>query len=178
MAGLSPQDYVDSVLLEVRPRLLDRVRELSRRGSALPEPRDLAQLLGAGLPGAGPADLDPHFSDLGPFYDSAGALHQLGGVTKQALASRRTNETVLAMRSGDGQWLYPAWQFTGAGGIHPALVPVLKALRGLDRWAAGVWLVAAHPDLSGASPRQALRDGTDPATVARLARRDTSTLVA
>ena len=178
MAGLSPQDYVDSVLLEVRPRLLDRVQELSHRGSALPEPTDLARLLGAGLPGAGPAELDAHFVGLGPFYDSAGAIHQLGAVTKQALASRRTNESVLAMRTGDGQWLYPAWQFTGDGGIHPALVPVLKALRGLDRWAAGVWLVAAHPDLSGSSPRQALRDGTDPAAVARLALRDTSALVA
>lgn len=178
MAGPSPQDYVDSVLLEIRPQLLDRVRELSHHGSTLPEPRDLARLLGAGLPGVGPADLDPHFADLGPFYDSAGALHQLGGVTKQALGSRRANESVLAMRAGDGQWLYPAWQFSGDGGIHTALVPVLKALRGLDRWAAGVWLVADHPDLSGSSPRQALRRGTDPATVARLARRDTAALVA
>lgn len=178
MAGPSPQDYVDSVLLEVRPQLLDRVRELSHHGSPLPEPRDLARLLGAGLPNAGPVDLDPHFADLGPFYDSAGALHQLGGVTKQALGSRRANQSVLAMRAGDGQWLYPAWQFTGDGGIHPALVPVLKALRGLDRWAAGVWLVADHPDLLGSSPRQALRHGTDPATVTRLARRDTAALVA
>lgn len=178
MVRLSPQDYVDSVLLEVRPRLLDRVRELSHDGSPLPEPRDLARLLGAGLPDAGPAELDPHFAGIGPFYDSAGALRQLGGVTKQALASRRANESVLAMRTGDGQWLYPAWQFTGDGGVHPVLAPVLKALRGLDRWAAGVWLVAAHPDLSGSSPRHALRDGTDPDTIARLARRDTSALVA
>ncbi|WP_157829651.1 hypothetical protein [Nocardioides alpinus] len=174
----SPQDYVDSVLLQVRPQLLDRIHELADRGSPLPEPRELALLLGAGLPAAGPVELDPHFADLGPFYDSAGALHQLGNVTKQALASRRTNETVLAMRTGDGQWLYPAWQFTGDGGIRPALVPVLKALRGLDRWAAGVWLVAAHPDLSGSSPRQALRAGADPATVACLARRDAAALAA
>lgn len=178
MAGPSTQDYVDSVLLAVRPQLLDRVHELANHGSPLPEPRELALLLGAGLPVAGPPELDPHFADLGPFYDSAGALHQLGGVTKQALGSRRTHQSILSMRTGDGQWLYPAWQFTGAGGVHPALVPVLRALRGLDRWAAGVWLVAPHPDLSGSSPRQALRDGTDPATVARLARHDTSALVA
>ena len=178
MAGLSDQDYVDSVLLEVRPQLLDRVRDLSHRGSALPEPRDLARLLEAGLPSAGPAELDPHYADLGPFYDSAGALHQLGGVTKQALSSRGVNESVLAMRTGNGQWLYPAWQFTGDGGIHPVLVPVLMALRGLDRWSAGVWLVAAHPDLSGSSPRQALRDGTEPDTVARLALRDKTALIA
>lgn len=178
MSGPSPQDYVDSVLLEVRPQLLDRVRELSRHGSTLPEPRDLARLLGAGLPGAGPAELDAHFSGVGPFYDSAGALHQLGGITKQALAGRRANKSVLAMRAGDGQWLYPAWQFTGDGGVHPVLVPVLRALRGLDRWAAGVWLVAEHPDLAGSSPRQALRHGTDPATVVGVARRDAAALVA
>lgn len=178
MTGLSAQDYVDSVLLAVRPQLLDRVHELAGHGSPLPEPRELALLLGAGLPVAGPADLDPHFADLGPFYDSSGALHQLGGVTKQALGSRRANQSVLAMRAGDGQWLYPAWQFTGTGRVRPVLVPVLKALRGLDRWAAGVWLVAPHPDLSGSSPRQALRDGTEPATVARLARRDASALAA
>jgi len=178
MSGPSHQDYVDSVLLEVRPQLAARVRELFDRGSALPEPHDLARLLGAGLPVAGPAELDPHYAELGPFYDSAGALVQLGQVTKQALASRRANESVLAMRTGDGQWLYPAWQFTGSGGLHPVLVPVLKALRGLDRWAAGVWLVAEHPDLSGASPRQALRNGTDPDTVARLALRDKTALAA
>lgn len=178
MAQLSPQDYVDTVLHAVRPQLLDRVRELAGHGTALPEPRDLALLLGAGLPGAGPAALDPHYADLGPFYDSAGAIHQLGGVTKQALGSRRTHQSVLAMRAGDGQWLYPAWQFTGDGRVHAVLTPVLKSLRGLDRWAAGVWLVSGHPDLDGSSPRQALRDGTDPETVARLALRDTSALVA
>ena len=178
MADVSAQRYVDSVLLEVRPHLLDRVRELADRGAELPEPRDLAVLLGAGLPQAGPAALDPHFAGLGPFYDSAGARHQLGDITKQALDSRRTHESVLAMRAGDGQWLYPAWQFTGDGRVHGVLAPVLKALRGLDRWAAGVWLVSAHPDLDGSSPREALRAGADADSVARLAQHDKTALVA
>ena len=80
--------------------------------------------------------------------------------------------------AGDGQWLYPAWQFTGDGRVHGVLAPVLKALRGLDRWAAGVWLVSAHPDLDGSSPREALRAGTDADSVARLAQHDKTTLVA
>ena len=165
MADVSAQRYVDSVLLEVRPHLLDRVRELADRGAQLPEPRDLAVLLGAGLPHAGPPELDPHFSGLGPFYDSAGARHQLGGITKQALDSRRAHESVLAMRAGDGR-------------VHGVLAPVLKALRGLDRWAAGVWLVSAHPDLDGSSPREALRAGADADSVARLAQHDKTALVA
>ena len=178
MADVSPQQYVDSVLLEVRPRLLERVRELADRGTALPEPHDFAVLLGAGIPSATPAQLDPHFAGLGPFYDSSGARHQLGGITKQALDSRRTHQSVLAMRTGDGHWLYPAWQFTGDGHVHPVLAPVLKALRGLDRWAAGVWLVSAHPDLDGSSPREALAAGRDADAVARLAQHDKTTLVA
>lgn len=94
------------------------------------------------------------------------------------LDSRRTNQTVLAMQTGDGHWLYPAWQFTGQGSIHAALAPVLKALRGLDRWMAGVWLVAEHPDLGGRSPRRALRNGVDSGDVARLALHDKQALAA
>lgn len=175
---LSPEAYVDSVLDQVRPRLVDQVQRLTAGGGSLPAPADLANLLRAGFPVGAPAELDPHYADIGPFYDSAGAIHQLGGLTKQALDSRRTNQTVLAMQTGDGHWLYPAWQFTGLGSIHTALTPVLKGLRGLDRWMAGVWLVAEHPDLGGRSPRQALRDGVDSGDVARLALHDKQALAA
>jgi hypothetical protein len=174
---MSPQAYADSVWDVLRSQLVDRIRRLAETGSPVPEPADLAALIGAGLPAA-PAELDPHYADIGPFYDSAGAMRQLGGVTKQALDSRRSNQTVVAMQTGDGHWLYPAWQFTGNGGIHPVLVPVLKALRGLNRWAAGVWLVSAHPSLDGRSPRQALREQVDPRLVARLALHDKTSLVA
>ena len=168
MADVSAQRYVDSVLLEVRPHLLDRVRELADRGTELPEPRVWQPR----------SEEDREVAGLGPFYYSAGARHQLGGITKQALDSRRTHESVLAMRAGDGQWLYPAWQFTGDGRVHGVLAPVLKALRGLDRWAAGVWLVSAHPDLDGSSPREALRAGADADSVAMLAQHDKTALVA
>ena len=178
VAQLTAEEYVDNVLHRVRARLVDQVERLSARGTTLPDPRELADLLGGNIPGAGPAELDPHFADVGPFYDSAGAIRQLGGITKQALDSRRTNQTILAMRTGDGHWLYPAWQFTGRDGLHPVLAPVLRALRGLDRWAAGIWLVTGHPDLGGQTPREALRHGTEPEAVARLALRDKTSLAA
>lgn len=173
-----PEAYVDLLVEALRPRLLAHVESRGAMGEVLPDPADLAALLGVGLPDAGPVEMDPHFDGLGPFYDSAGARHQLGRVTKQAIDSRRTHHTVLAMRAGDGTWLYPAWQFTGAGDIHAALRPVLKALRGLDRWAAGTWLVSDHPALGGRSPRAALREGSDPDEVAALARADAAALVA
>lgn len=119
--------------------------------------------------------MHPYFSVVGPFFDDAGALPQLD-VDEQTLEQRRSAQTVLAMQTGDGTWLYPAWQFTGRGDVRPELVPVLAALRGLDRWAAGVWLNSAHPDLDGQTPRAALRDGVDPRVVAACAYRDTRTL--
>lgn len=177
--GVSAETYVDSVLNELRVALLPRVARLAEAGWAVPAPSDLADLLGAGLPAAGvDIVLDEHFADLGPFYDSAGARLQLGLRTKQALDSRRKTQTVLAMQTGDGTWLYPAWQFTGDGHVHQVLLPALKALRGIDRWQAGVWLVSEHPDLGGISPRQALREGVDPAAVARAAAHDKAALVA
>ena len=93
--------------------LLGRVTRLRRAGMPLPEPNQLADLLRANLPDT-PVELDPHYADLGPFYDSRGAAQQLGGITKQALSDRRKTRTVLAMRAVGGRWLYPAWQFTGS----------------------------------------------------------------
>jgi hypothetical protein len=176
---VSPQVYVDSVLDQLRAALLPRVERLAETGRTVPAPSDLADLLGAGLPAAGvEVALDEHFAEVGPFYDSAGARLQLGLRTKQALDSRRNTQTVLAMQTGDGTWLYPAWQFTGDGRVHQVLLPVLKELRGIDRWQVGVWLVSGHPDLEGISPRQALRDGLDPVAVARLAAHDKAALAA
>ncbi|MDQ2852152.1 MAG: hypothetical protein M3Y49_15755 [Actinomycetota bacterium] len=170
---VSAQVYVDSVLDELRATLLPRVAQLAEIGRAVPAPSDLADLLGAGLPAAGiEVPLDEYFADVGPFYDSAGARIQLELRTKQALDSRRNTQTVLAMQTGNGAWLYPAWQFTGGGRVHQVLLPVLKELRGMDRWQVGVWMVSEHPDLGGISPRQALRDGVDPTVVARVATHD------
>ena len=169
------QQYTAAVLAALHDDVLERVTRLQRAGTPLPDPGRLADLLRANLPDT-PSGLDPHYADLGPFYDSRGAAHQLGGISKQALSDRRRTGSVLAMRAGNRTWLYPSWQFTGAGAVHRSLVPALRALRPLDRWAAGVWLVGEHPDLEGRSPRTALREGEDPGRVAALAAADAEVL--
>lgn len=116
-------------------------------------------------------ELDPYYARVGPFYETAGAMHQLD-CTEASLTERRSRGEVLVMAVRSGDWLYPAWQFTGKGAVHPQLTPVLVALRGMDGWLAGVWLVSAHPDLDGRSPRQALREGERPAVVAWVAQHD------
>jgi hypothetical protein len=163
--------YVQAILDRVQTPLLIQIKALADAGRPLPAPEDFAKWLSAALP-ADTATLDPYFEPLGPFYGSSGVMVQLGGVSRQAIDSRRSHQTILAMKAGDGTWLYPAWQFTGTGSIHAELVPVLKALRGMERWSAGIWLVSSHPNLDGRSPRGALADGVDPDDVARLARND------
>lgn len=119
----------------------------------------------------------PYLEALGPFYDDAGARHQLGQIGQRVLQVRRRSWTVLAMQTQDRTWLYPAWQFDGRGGIRAELAPVLIALRGLDRWAAGLWLVNQHPDLGGISPREALREGVESTAVAAIAAHDKAGLL-
>jgi hypothetical protein len=97
---------------------------------------------------------------------------QLGNASVEGLAAMRDSATVLAVRTGDGTWLYPGWQFTGRGEVHAVLTPVLAALQGLDGWVAGIWLCNQHPDLDRLSPRQALANGVDPNTIATLALHD------
>jgi hypothetical protein len=173
----TPGEYTDEVVAYLKEALVRRIERIAASGGTLPAPDDLAALLARSLPDV-PDELDPHFADLAPFYASDGAMRQLGGISKQALAERRRHETILAMRTGDGTWLYPAWQFTGDGRIHAVLAPALKALRGVDGWVAGVWLTSEHPDLEDVSPRAALRNGVDPAAVAALAAHDIAALVA
>lgn len=175
--SVAPRRYTDAVVADFEKVMYERVTRLSEAGVELPTPGEMARLLEASLPDS-PAELDPHVADVGPFYISDGAIRQLGGISKQAVDSRRRTWSILAMRTQDGTWLYPAWQFTGDGRVHDVLRSVLKALRGMDRWAAGVWLVSDHPDLGGRSPRQALRDGLQPEQVANLAARDRARLVA
>ena len=46
----------------------------------------------------------------GPFYSTAGLARVLGGVSRQAIEERRRRRTVLALRTADDAWVYPAFQ--------------------------------------------------------------------
>ena len=180
MQGLVADDqqaYVAAVMSRIKTAVQQVVADARATSTPLPAAKELAELLEAGLPRVRDG-LDPYFARVGPFYDTAGAQLQLGQITKQAVANRRRDGSILAMQSGDGHWVYPAWQFTGQGALHRNLVPVLKALRGLDGWTAAVWLVNDHLDLGDRSPRTALADGVDPNVVTELATHDSSALLA
>lgn len=63
----------------------------------------------------------------------------LGWGRDGALDSRRSHGTILGIETREGGVLYPVFQFRRRGGrvqVHPNLVPVLRALKGIDSWTA------------------------------------------
>lgn len=107
------------------------------------------------LPPAAPHALD---AEVGPFYDTPGVETLLGGVSKQAVEARRKKHTILAVKTVDGRWAYPTFQFTGDG-VDPALVPAIQAFRGAPAWSAALWFVTPNPDLDEVTPLAWARSG-------------------
>jgi hypothetical protein len=83
---------------------------------------------------------------IGPFHDTAGVAALLGGVLQQAVEARRTEHTVLTVKTADGRWAYPTFQFTGSD-VDPALVPAIQALQDAPAWSAALWFLTPSPDL-------------------------------
>jgi hypothetical protein len=48
---------------------------------------------------------------VGPVYRTAQVATVLGGVSRQAVADRRARGRLLGLRTSDGVWVYPAFQF-------------------------------------------------------------------
>lgn len=143
----------------------------------LPEPDRIAEGLVDGMdalvawrPGNGNelADL------LGPFWSGARVREALGIPTRQALDSRRRSGSVLGLKTGHGTRLYPLFQFQRHRGgrveVKPALVPVLRTLRGFDAWAVGVLLHTTAPELDGLTPLEWTRRHRSPDAIANFAR--------
>ncbi|GAA0305617.1 antitoxin Xre/MbcA/ParS toxin-binding domain-containing protein [Kineococcus aurantiacus] len=97
---------------------------------------------------------------LGPFYDVDGVRELLGGdqpISRQAVSKRRS---LLALRTGSGQVVYPVFQFleeTPLPGLGAALEELPEQL--VSRWTVASWLVSPQPELGGVTPVDLLRDG-------------------
>jgi len=98
---------------------------------------------------------------LGPFYTTRSVASILGGVSRQAVEDRRRRRRILAIRTDDGVWLYPAFQFDADNRVLRGLTDVLAVLAGsgLSEWTVASALVAAQPDLGGRSIVEHLRAG-------------------
>lgn len=107
---------------------------------------------------------------IGPFYDTEGVRKVLARngkpVSRQAIFDRIGRMTILAAKTTDGHWAFPAFQFLGDE-VAPALRTVLAAFRGVpvDGWAIASWLNAPSPALEDMSAVAWIRDGRPTATV-------------
>jgi len=97
---------------------------------------------------------------LGAFYDTEGVQKLLSRngapITRQAVHKRRG---LLALTTGSGQVVYPAFQFDGQHPV-PGLASVLDVLPDglVSRWTVASWLVSPEAELDGERPADVLRD--------------------
>ena len=122
------------------------------------------------LRGAGQARA-ASWEQLGAFYDSAAVRSLLGRegkpVTRQAVSKRKG---LLALATGSGQVVYPAFLFRGrqpVAGLDQVLNKLPEQL--VSRWTLASWLVTPEPDLGGERPIDALFD-EDPGGVDAVVR--------
>lgn len=165
-----PAPYPRQVADEILDRLEELSREYERAGRSLAElapASELATKMVAIVPSPSPWD-----DLLGPFYGSRQIETLLGDVSRQAVAERRRRRTLLGLRTADGAWVYPAFQFSDEGEVLPGLPAVLQCFGDgvVDDWTLAGWLVSALSSLGGASPIGRLRSDGDAASVLAAAR--------
>ena len=169
--------FADSVAGTVRDLLLElaeMLRAQDRRLADVGSPAEIAERMLSVVPAPSPWD-----DEIGPFYlgDQVRAL--LGGISRQALAERRSRRTILALRTADDEWVYPVSQFDlAAGDVLPGLAPVLQAFETWDQddWTISAWLARPLPALGGQSVVGWLRVGRDPDVALAAARRHAARL--
>jgi hypothetical protein len=161
--------YVARVSSRVTEELTRRVDVLRRQGHdavELGDPDDLAARMLAAVP------LPSPWAELGPFYSTTGLARVLGGVSRQAIDERRRRRTVLALRTADGAWVYPAFQLDEHNRVVGGLAHVLDRFHPEtpdDEWMVAAFLAAPQPGLGGQTIVEHLRGGGDRQAVVDLA---------
>lgn len=168
---MTPQEYAHEIAHRVEVHMRHSLAHLSE-DHELPDPAAVVEAMdmAIGLPGEDPNELA---ALLGPFWTGARTRQALGLNNRQALASRVASGSVLALKSADGDLLYPVAQFhkrpDGTIEVKPALVPFLRTLRTFDPWAVGVLLHTPAPELGGLTPLDWARKDRTPDTLTALA---------
>jgi hypothetical protein len=161
--------YVERVSAQVSAELTRRVDALRAQGhgpDALGDADSLAARMLAAVPEPSP------WAELGPFFSTAGIARVLGGVSRQAVEERRRRRTILALRTADGVWVYPAFQLDERNRVVRGLAEVLARFRPAtvdDEWMVAAFIAAPQPDLGGRTIVDHLADGGDLADVVVLA---------
>jgi hypothetical protein len=168
-AATAVDPYVARVSARVSAELSRRVDALRSQGHSpddLGDPDALAARMLAAVPEPSP------WAELGPFYSTAGIARVLGGVSRQAVEERRRRRTILALRTAEGTWVYPAFQLDERNRVVRGLAEVLDRFRPQtpdDEWMVASFLAAPQPALGDGTIVDHLRAGGDLAPVLDLA---------
>lgn len=168
-SALAIDPYVARVSAQVSAELTRRVDTLRSQGHA-PEQLGDADTLAARMLAAVPQPSP--WSELGPFYSTAGIARVLGGISRQAVEERRRRRTIVALRTADGAWVYPAFQLDERNRVVPGLAEVLDRFRPQtpdDDWMVASFIAAPQPGLGDRSIAEHLREGGDLALALDLA---------
>jgi hypothetical protein len=147
-------------------RRVDTLRRNGHEAADLGDPDELASRMLAAVPAPSP------WRDLGPFYSTSGLARVLGGVTRQAIEERRRRRTILALRTADGVWVYPAFQLDERNRVVRGLPQVLDRFQPRtadDEWMVAAFVAAPQPGLDDRSIVEHLRAGGDMDPVLALA---------
>lgn len=129
--------------------------KLARSGRALSDvgtPAELARRMLSALP-----EPTPWNERIGPVYRTS-AVATLLATSRQAVDERRRRGTLLACRTADDVWVFPAFQFEGRA-VRPELVRLLRMLGAEeDGWTIAAWLTAHQRSLDGRTPLTWVRE--------------------
>jgi hypothetical protein len=81
------------------------------------------------------------------------------GRTRQGIDYRRRKGLIVAWRTTQGRWRYPAWQLTDQQGLLPGIIGSLKALNTRSEWEPVIFFLSPRESLGGKRPLDLLRAG-------------------
>lgn len=167
---VDPAPFPEQVAWLVGARLHELESSYAERGRSLADvasPQELAERMVAIVPR--PSRWDDL---LGPFYGPAQVAEVLGGISRQAVAERRQRYTLLGLRTADGHWVYPVFQFDERNAVQAGLSDLLQTLAasGVDDWSLAGWLVSPLRSLDGRTPIEWLKQKGDLATLLEVGR--------
>ncbi len=170
MASRTDAAYIDRVSAQVAHELTRRVASLRDQGGdprTLGSPEELAARMMAVVPERSPWDR------LGPFYSSKGIAATLGGISRQAVEERRRRRTLIALKTADDVWVYPAFQLDERNRVVPTVARAWAELADAydDEWMAASVMLGRQPDLDDVSILDHLRAGGALEPVLLMARR-------
>ncbi|HXV62482.1 MAG TPA: hypothetical protein VEK15_17410 [Vicinamibacteria bacterium] len=162
--------FVEKVARQLRHALTNLAESYAERGRSLEDlgtAEEIANRMLATVPA--PSDWDDL---LGPFYSTSRVAKLLGDISRQAIAERRERRTLLGLRTEDGSYVYPTFQFDAHNDVLSGLAEVLQCFdpKDVDEWTVAGWLVASQRSLGGRSVIEALASRGPRQDVVELAR--------